>query len=180
MRPFALARAWKASADEVLGMFLHATRLGLLNLIWELMCPNCRVPKAEYKTLAELSNQFHCDMCGINYDANFDQYVELCFSVNPRVRRARDQVYCVGGLYHVPHIVSQQHLAPGGERAFSVPVTGDTMRFRVLRYNHVALLLPHPFLENQEGKEWQSGKLEVKDEADSQLQLIYRDEGWHP
>ena len=80
MRLFALVRAWEADSYEVLRMFLYATKAGLLNLAWELMCSNCRIPKVEYETLAELSNQFHCDTCGVSYDADFDSYVELRFS----------------------------------------------------------------------------------------------------
>ena len=41
----ALADAWSADRLEVLRLFLYAARGGLFALRWELMCPNCRVPK---------------------------------------------------------------------------------------------------------------------------------------
>jgi hypothetical protein len=47
MRPYALATQWGVDRLTVLRLFLYATCEGLLQLDWELMCPNCRAPKAE-------------------------------------------------------------------------------------------------------------------------------------
>jgi hypothetical protein len=107
IRPFALADTWGADRLEVLRLFLHATRAGLFELRWEVMCPNCRVPKSESPTLAKLPNQFHCETCGIAYDLDFDQRVELRFTVHPGVREAADGVYCIGGPLRMPHVVAQ-------------------------------------------------------------------------
>jgi len=49
-------------------------------------------PKAETGSLAQLPVQFHCDTCGISYDGDFDQRVELRFSVHPAIRSASSQV----------------------------------------------------------------------------------------
>src|SRR5262249_12701348 len=64
IRPFALADLWAADRAETLRLFLHATSAGLFELRWELMCPNCRVPKEETGSLAQLPVRFHCDTCG--------------------------------------------------------------------------------------------------------------------
>ncbi len=164
MRPFALARVWGADPYEVLRLFLYATKGGILNLTWELMCPNCRVPKAEYETLADVSSQFHCDTCGVNYNANFDQYVELRFSVHPSIREAADRIYCIGGPHRAPHIFAQHYLEPGMKRSFSVPLGADGMRFRVSRYNDVALLSPAPEPGKMETRESGEGKKTRKPE----------------
>lgn len=123
VRAFALADVWKADRFEVLRLFLHATRAGLFELRWELMCPNCRVPKAEVATLAELPPQFHCDTCGIAYAADVEQRVELRFSVNPAVRDATDEIYCIGGPLRMPHVVAQQYLSPHEDRRVDLALT---------------------------------------------------------
>src|SRR5947208_2055149 len=41
MRPFALADRWGEPRLDVLRMFLYATRSGLLDLEWDVLCPNC-------------------------------------------------------------------------------------------------------------------------------------------
>jgi adenylate cyclase len=122
VRAFALADAWSADRTEVLRLLLHATRAGLFELRWEVMCPNCRVPKVEAPALAGVPQRFHCDTCGVAYDADFDQRVELRFSVHPGVRQASDAVYCIGGPLRVPHVASQQYLLPLEDRLLEVPV----------------------------------------------------------
>jgi adenylate cyclase len=143
IRPFALASLWDADRLDVLRLFLHATSAGLFELRWELMCPNCRVPKAETGSLAQLPVQFHCDTCGIAYDADFDQRVELRFSVHPAIRRASSQVYCVGGPLRMPHVISQQYMRPHENRRVDLTLTGP-VQLRTVRAAHRLLLTPAP------------------------------------
>jgi hypothetical protein len=112
MRPYVLAQQWQTERSATLRVFLHATRAGVLNLSWELMCPNCRVPKAESDTFAQVTRLFHCETCAIMYEANLDRYVELRFSVNPGIRPAKDTVFCFGGPYSAPHVLVQHVLMP--------------------------------------------------------------------
>lgn len=143
VRPFELASVWGADRMEVLRLLLHATRAGIFELRWEIMCPNCRVPKAETPALAQLPNRFHCETCGIAYDVDFDRRVELRFSVHPAVRRASDSVYCIGGPLRMPHVVAQQYLRPQEER--SIPVDVDRqLRLRAVAGARTLDLYPGP------------------------------------
>jgi adenylate cyclase len=141
IRPFALADLWAADRLEVLRLFLHATSAGLFQLRWELMCPNCRVPKAETGSLEQLPVQFHCDTCGISYDADLDQRVELRFSVHPAIREADDLVYCIGGPLRMPHTVAQQYIGPHEDRRIDLALTGPA-QLRTIRAAHRLLLTP--------------------------------------
>jgi class 3 adenylate cyclase len=143
IRPFALADLWRADRDDVLRLFLHATSAGLFELRWELMCPTCRVPKAETGSLVRLPVQFHCDTCGISYDADFDQRVELRFSVHPAIRGADSQVYCIGGPLRMPHAVAQQYLREHEERRLDLTLAGP-VQLRTVRSAHRLLLTPGP------------------------------------
>ncbi len=143
IRPFALADRWAADRLEVLRLFLHATSAGLFQLRWELMCPNCRVPKAERGSLVELPVQFHCDTCGISYDADLDQRVELRFTVHPAVRRADEKVYCIGGPLRTPHAVAQQYIRPHEDRRLDLALVGP-VQLRTVRAAHRLLLTPAP------------------------------------
>ncbi len=142
MQPYALALRWKTDRRETLRVFLYATRAGLLDLVWDLMCPNCRVPKGEAESLALVTKKFHCDTCGIDYEANLDRYVELRFRVNPGIRSAQDHVYCFGGPYSAPHIQAQHLLRPGEQRDLSTTLQPEPYRIRTLRTNETSLLLP--------------------------------------
>ncbi|ANU26750.1 adenylate/guanylate cyclase domain-containing protein [Planococcus versutus] len=135
IEPVQVARLWDADLDDVLRVLLYATKAGLLNLSWNVICPNCRVSKVEHSSLAQLEQQFHCDLCGINYDANFDQFVELNFSVHPTVRQAYAEVYCIGGPMITPHVKAQQVIEGGKTASFVIPQGEDALRFRVLQAN---------------------------------------------
>jgi class 3 adenylate cyclase len=121
IRPYEVADAWGADRLETLGLFLHATRAGLFELRWEVMCPGCRAPNTEVDSLARLPARFHCAVCAIEYDTDFDEKVELRFSVHPAVRRAADSVHCVGSPHRAPFVVAQQVLGPGETRAIEIP-----------------------------------------------------------
>jgi adenylate cyclase len=123
IRPYALADTWGADRHDVLSLLLHATRRGLFELRWELMCPNCRVPKEQTNTLSRLPVQFHCDVCGIDIATELDSRVELRFSVHPAVREAEQTVYCIGGPLRTPHVVAQQYLRPNESRLLPVAIT---------------------------------------------------------
>jgi adenylate cyclase len=141
IRPFALADLWRADRLEMLKLFLHATTAGLFELRWELMCPTCRVPKAEAGALTRLPVQVHCDTCGITYDADFDQRVELRFSVHPAIRKTTSEMYCIGGPLRTPHIVAQQYLRPHEDRRVDLTLTAP-VQLRTVRATHRLLLTP--------------------------------------
>jgi adenylate cyclase len=143
IRPFVLADQWGADRLEVLRLLLHATPAGLFELRWEMMCPTCRIPKAETGELARLPGQFHCDTCGISYDLDFDQRVELRFSVHPAIRVTTGQVYCIGGPLRMPHTVAQQYLRPHEDRRIDLTLT-QPVQLRTVRAASRLLLAPAP------------------------------------
>ncbi len=161
MQPYALAEPWHGEPREVLRLFLYATKVGLLTLKWEMMCPNCRVPKAEYDTLGSLETRYHCDLCGVDFEADFERYVELRFSVHPAVRQAMDATYCIGSPSKARHIVAQQYLEPGETQEVAVRLEAEALRIRALRANQTALLTPTAV-------------------STDLLELVYADDGWTP
>ncbi len=131
LRPLALARSWGADPWEVITLFLHATRAGLLDLRWEVLCPNCRSSRAPAITsLDRLKRSSHCDACQIRFDAEFDRSVELKFAVNPAIRPRLEQTYCLAGPGGRPHIVAQVRLEAGEVRDWRWPVRRYPVRLR--------------------------------------------------
>jgi class 3 adenylate cyclase len=129
IRPFTVARKWDADRWDVLKLFLHATRAGLLNLSWEVLCPNCRTaPPGRITSLAQLASTAHCDVCNIKFDAEFDKSVELKFSVHPAIRPCVEQIFCLIGPGAKPHIASQIFLEPGQRREWNLPAVKHSSR----------------------------------------------------
>lgn len=135
LRPFEWARRTGINRNEALRACLHGVKVGLLNQRWVMMCPNCRVAKNEVSTLSDVESQVHCDLCGVNYDLNFDRYVELRFAVQPAVRHAQSDIYCIGGPFRAPHILIQRQLLPGQSTFIPRLLKSDDMRLRVMKWN---------------------------------------------
>ena len=139
IRPFAVAKRWRADRWDVLKLFLHATRAGLMNLRWEVLCPNCRATRLpRTASLADLARTAHCDVCNIRFDAEFDKSVELKFSVNPSVRPCDEQTFCLVGPGARPHIAAQVYLEPNEKREWTLPLTNRALRLRSVQVKAVA------------------------------------------
>jgi adenylate cyclase len=141
IRPFTVARGWRVDRWNVLKLFLHATRAGLLNLRWEVLCPNCRATRLpRNSSLANLAGSAHCDVCNIKFDAQFDKSVELKFSVHPSVRPCDEQMFCLVGPGARPHIAAQIYLEANEKREWPPPVTTRDLRLRSVQVKEVSLL----------------------------------------
>ena len=108
LRPHALADHWGVPRRSVLELFLLATRAGLLEFRWELLCPLCRGDKKSTSTLSGIQARVHCDACNVDFSVNFDQSVELTFHPSPAVRQVATLEFCIGGPQVTPHIAVQQ------------------------------------------------------------------------
>jgi adenylate cyclase len=143
IRPFAMARVWKHDQWEVFRLFLYATRAGLLNLSWEILCPNCRSSREPLaNSLSQLKSKAHCEVCDIKYDADFDKSVELKFAVNPAIRPVEEQTFCLAGPGGKPHVVSQLWLEPNEQRAWRLPALTRPLRLQSSQVKEPAMLRP--------------------------------------
>ncbi len=133
IRAYTLADRWGLPRRAVLETCLWATRIGLMDFRWDLLCPLCRGASESSPTLNGIQRQVHCDSCNIDFSANFDKSVELTFRPNKAVRKAEVGEFCVGGPQLTPHIMAQQLLAPGANRTITVPLEPGRYRLRTLK-----------------------------------------------
>jgi class 3 adenylate cyclase len=113
IRPYALADRWQVDRRAVLEMFLRATRAGILDMFWDLLCPACRGTTEGHTNLGDVRSRSHCNTCQIDFTANFDHNIEVVFKPNPSVRQVDfASVFCVGSPQLQPHVVMSQSLAP--------------------------------------------------------------------
>jgi class 3 adenylate cyclase len=130
IRPYTLADEWRVSRRDLLHLFLHATRAGLLDFSWDLVCPHCRGSKPGQSALSSIREEAHCDSCNVDFTTNFDQSIELTFAPNASIRPVVRADYCVGGPQITPHIVAQQRLVSGGRRTFRLGLSAGRYRVR--------------------------------------------------
>jgi class 3 adenylate cyclase len=74
--------------ERVISGFLHASRLGLFDMNWNVLCPGCGGVLDAHSSLKSLRHDdYHCGLCACGYEASVDEQVEVAFTVSPRVRR---------------------------------------------------------------------------------------------
>lgn len=132
IRPYALADIWHMPRREVLEACLIGTRVGLLDMSWDLLCPLCRSRKDSVSNLSDVGSTVHCETCQIDYTANFEQSVELTFKPNASIRTIETFEYCVGGPEVTPHIQVQQLLAPAENIDVQVNLAPGRYRVRTV------------------------------------------------
>jgi class 3 adenylate cyclase len=115
IRPIALAKRLSLDPEAVIAACLHGAHEGLLTLLWDIVCPLCRIPSQVRPTLAALREHGRCEACNLSFDLDFGKSVELIFRIHPSIRDAETGTYCVGGPAHSPHVVAQVRVA-GKER----------------------------------------------------------------
>lgn len=126
-----LARRWQVAEDSVLEACLKATRVGLLSLSWDVICPHCRGVRAEVHTLGELPRKGDCEVCGIDFETDRDDSIEVTFHVHPSIRAVERQFFCSAEPAFKSHIKLQQRLAAGESLRCPTRLAPGRYRLRV-------------------------------------------------
>jgi len=74
--------------EKAISGFLHAARLGLFELTWNVLCPGCGGVLDATQTLKSVHKEnYDCALCACGYEPTLDEMVEVAFTVSPRVRK---------------------------------------------------------------------------------------------
>lgn len=73
--------------DQTINAFLHAARLSLFDMSWNVLCPGCGgVLDANTSLKTIQSESYSCALCAAGYEPTLDEMVEVTFTVSPRIR----------------------------------------------------------------------------------------------
>ncbi len=120
IRPFELADKWKENRNDVMRFLLHATKAGLVDLNWEVVCPHCKAAATTVANLSGVSAQAACTTCEESFRSDLSESIEAIFTVNPAIRVANRGSFCIGGPANMPRIIGQFRLEPGESRVESL------------------------------------------------------------
>jgi serine/threonine protein kinase/class 3 adenylate cyclase len=130
IRPLALARRLGVEADQVVTACLHGAHDGVLTLLWDILCPICRIPSQYVNSLADLGAHGNCEACHLDFDLDFGRSVELIFRAHPEIRESDLGTYCIGGPAHSPHVVAQVRVGPGERLVLNLALEEGRYRLR--------------------------------------------------
>jgi class 3 adenylate cyclase len=85
---FDFAKKTNIDEEKVIAAFLHAARLGIFELSWNVLCPGCGGVLDANATLKSVrQEEYSCSLCAAGYEPTLDEMVEVAFTVTPRVRK---------------------------------------------------------------------------------------------
>lgn len=74
--------------EKVIAALLHASRLGLFEMSWNIVCPSCGGVLDANATLKSVRQRdYYCAFCALASEPTLDDTVEVSFTVSPRIRR---------------------------------------------------------------------------------------------
>jgi class 3 adenylate cyclase len=82
------AKKHNLGEEHAIAAFLHAARIGLFEMSWNVLCPGCGGVLDATSTLKTVNREeYDCMLCACGYKPTLDEMVEVTFTVSPRVRR---------------------------------------------------------------------------------------------
>ena len=142
LRP--LARATKVDERELIVAALHATRVGMLQLTWDVICPHCRGVRESVATLGEVPSRSRCEPCAAEFENDTTQSIEVTFRVHPSVRMVEEQVYCAAETAARRHVLVQWGLRSGESVALHPELGFGAYRVRLRRSERSGTLTVGP------------------------------------
>jgi class 3 adenylate cyclase len=117
--PFAFAEERGVNEDEAIDLFLLASKVGLFQMTWNLICAGCGAAVQSFATLRAVCANFHCHMCSVEIETRLDDYVHVGFTISPKVRSIvahNPAPLSVEDLYLRHHFTREGRISPGGPR----------------------------------------------------------------
>jgi class 3 adenylate cyclase len=87
VNPFAFARDRSITEAESIDLFLHATRSGLFEMSWDVVCPQSGMVLDSFGALRTLNTHYVCGLCDVSGETDLDDFIEVTFTVSPQLRR---------------------------------------------------------------------------------------------
>ncbi|HHC23797.1 MAG TPA: adenylate/guanylate cyclase domain-containing protein [Desulfobacterales bacterium] len=94
INPIRFAKDHDLDPNEAADLFICASRIGLFDLTWNLICPACGGILSATPSISQLNRElFHCALCNIDVPIILDDYVEITFTVSPNVHETDINLY---------------------------------------------------------------------------------------
>src|SRR5579862_1306609 len=104
---------------QIVDLFLHACKAGLLTMEWSYVCRGCGMIIASFHNLNAANEHSFCKTCLMNRDTDLSDFVEIGFTVTKAVRTTRFQnpETLNAKEIHFGYNISQSALARDGTKA---------------------------------------------------------------
>ncbi len=115
--PFTFAAERGVGEEEAIDLFLLATKVGLMQMMWSLLCPGCGQAVQSFSSLRSMCSVFHCVLCASEHETRLDDFVHVGFLVSPKVRAIaahNPAALAPRDFYIRYHFTRETRMEPGG------------------------------------------------------------------
>jgi len=170
------ARRHGLDEEKTIAAFLHAARIGLFELSWNVLCPGCGGVLDANATLKSVrADEYNCALCAAGYEPTLDEMVDVTFTVSPRIRRiaAHDPHTLPNWEYYRQVFWGSGVDLPEADLAKAVEtLTLDSIELPPGEKAHLSLTLPAEFLIVFEPVTHAAQFIDVKGEPVSERQSL--------
>lgn len=110
VNPIQYGSARGMSEEEAVELFVHAARVGLFEMDWQLLCAFCPQVVGSFRDLEKVHAHFQCQFCNAMNEVALDDYIQVTFTLSPQVR---DNVYLHPEELPVEDYYLRYHFARG-------------------------------------------------------------------
>jgi class 3 adenylate cyclase len=120
INPLAFARDRQIAENESVDLFLHATRCGLFEMSWDVVCPQSGMVLNSFGALRTLKTHYVCGLCDVSGETDLDDFIEVTFTISPQLRRLpfHDPDQLSVEDFHWKHRFSSNGWMPGHQIRF--------------------------------------------------------------
>jgi class 3 adenylate cyclase len=95
---------------EAIDLFIHAAKVGLFEMDWQLLCAYYPQVAGSFRELERVHGRFQCEFCNANNDVALDDYIQVTFTVSEKIR---DNVFLHPEALSVEDYYLRYHFAKG-------------------------------------------------------------------
>lgn len=129
IQPLDVAKYWDVPLHRVLDIFFHASKIGILNHSWGIVCPDCKLVQQQIQQLSEATSPLYCNNCQKEFELDFHNSILLTFEPSPLVRKLPDKTFSFGSPAKQPHIKLLQYIHPGQKKFVKVQLEPGNYKF---------------------------------------------------
>lgn len=173
INPYTFASEHQLNNEDTIQLFLHATKVGLFDFSWNMICPMCGGVEYSHHSVNTIQEGFfHCAMCNIDVESHLDDQVEVAFKLNESINTLEINPFDNQESYF-RFFFTPNHVIP---EEFKSYMEGELRGFTILESNSKGVIN----FEAKPGQELilfsldrhQSIPIKVRTSADSKSQAI--------
>jgi class 3 adenylate cyclase len=89
INPIHYATEKNMAAAEAISLFLYATKIGLVEIEWHMVCAYCAHVFQSLSNMEALHSHFICSLCDAENNISLDDYIQVAFTISPQVCQIR-------------------------------------------------------------------------------------------